>query len=62
MLQQQESRRSKTSGDLTMDLALKFECLVILLRTLLEEGEERDSSVPDSWCLYETHDTSLEPA
>jgi len=45
-----------------MDQALKLECLVILLRTLLEEGEERDGSVPDSWCLYETHDTSLEPA
>jgi hypothetical protein len=45
-----------------MDQALKLECLVILLRTLLEEGEERDGSVRDSWCLYETHDTSLEPA
>jgi hypothetical protein len=62
MFHEQESGRSKTNGDLTMDLALKFECLVILLRTLLKEGEERDGSVPDSWCLYESHDTSLEPA
>ncbi len=62
MLHEQESRRSESIRDLTMDQALKLECLVILLRTLLEEGEERDGSVPDSWCLYETHDTSLEPA
>lgn len=62
MFHEQESRRSESIRDLTMDQALKFECLVILLRTLLKEGEERDGSVPDSWCLYESHDTSLEPA
>jgi hypothetical protein len=65
MFHEQESRRSESIRDLTVDQALKLECLVILLRTPLkegEEGEEGQRTDPDSRCLYETHDTSLEPA
>jgi len=40
MFHDQESRRSESIRDLTVDLALKLECLVILLRTPLKEGEE----------------------
>lgn len=62
MLHEQESRRSESIRDLTMDQALKLECLAILLRTPLKEGEEGQRTDPDSRCPYETHDTSLEPA
>jgi hypothetical protein len=40
MFHEQESRRSESIRDLTVDQALKLECLVILLRTPLKEGEE----------------------